>query len=107
MELMRTLNSVPADSPQPPFISFEATTKATKSQTRPNVKLGTDVSLWARHDFLWWLVNPSLTDIPGHFPRESLALKLVLDRPHSLLVIMLHDAAHKCLSKVIQGVPFR
>lgn len=31
MELIRTLDSVPADGPQSPFIFFEATTEATKS----------------------------------------------------------------------------
>lgn len=103
--LMRTLNSVPVDAAQPSFVSFEATTKATKSQTRPDVKLGTDNSPWAGHYFLWWLINPSLAYVPGHLARESPPLKLGFDRPHSLLIVMLHDATHKCFSKVIQGVP--
>lgn len=101
---MRTLNSVPVDAPQPPFISFEATAQATKSQTRPDVKLGTDESPWAGHNFLWWLIHPGLAHIPGHLARESPPLKLALDRSHGLLIVMLHDAVEKCVSKVMQGV---
>lgn len=104
MALMRTLDSVPVDAPQSPFISFEATTQATKPQTRPDVKLGTDDPPWAGHDFLWWLINPSLAYVPGHLARESPPFKLVFDRSHSLLIVMLHDATHKCFSKVIKGV---
>lgn len=103
---MHTLNSVSADRAQPPFVTFKATTKATKSQARPNVKLGIDGSPWAGHDFLWRLIDPSLTDVPGHLARKTPPPKLVFDGPHSLIVVMLHDPVHRYFSRATQGLLF-
>lgn len=104
---MHTLNTVSADRAQPAFITFKATTKATKSQTRPNVELGIDGSPWAGHDFLRRLIDPSLTDVPGHLARKPCPLKSVFDGPHSLSIVMLHDPIQKYFSRVIEGLLFK
>lgn len=89
---MWTPDLVPVDIPEPSIISLEAIIKATKSQRRPKRQMRTGISLRIGLDFLWWLTDPSLTDISGHSARNFPCLELVLDRSYSLCMIMLHTS---------------